>query len=175
MAAAETRKVQVAREQLAEQKRREAAAKAKLSQVASNAAERQKSPAQPKKVAPTARASSSSEQATENSQALAGLAQAASRATVALFGLGKRDLEELPPAASKAPSSSSSSSTKRAPLGVPTVSRWRQNADKTITGLVSGSRNFDEGSRITTSPITSGIVASGEVVRTGSGSRYFLD
>jgi hypothetical protein len=41
--------------------------------------------------------------------------------------------------------------------------------------LVQGSRNFDDGSRITTSPITTGVIVSGEVVRTGSGSRYFLE
>ena len=96
------------------------------------------------------------------------------RATISLFGLGKSELEELPAPTVKS-SSSSQSRRRRAPLGVPTVTRWRKNSDRTITGLVQGSRNFDNGSRITTSPITSGTIASGEVIRTGSGSRYFLE
>jgi hypothetical protein len=99
------------------------------------------------------------------------------RATISLFGLGKKELEELPAPKVQTISSSSTTTKSRrtAPFGVPTITRWRQNSDKTITGLVKGSRNFDDGSRITTSPITNGIIASGEVVRTGSGSRYFLE
>ena len=114
---------------------------------------------------------------TDASPALEGLA----RATISLFGLGKSELEELPapkvksPVTSSAKGGSSTVTGRRAPIGVPTVTRWRQNPDQTITGLVKGSRNFDDGSRITTSPITSGTIASGEVVKTGSGSRYFLE
>ena len=114
---------------------------------------------------------------TDASPALDGLA----RATISLFGLGKSELEELPAPKVKSPVTSSSkggastATGRRAPIGVPTVTRWRQNSDQTITGLVKGSRNFDDGSRITTSPITSGTIASGEVVKTGSGSRYFLE
>jgi hypothetical protein len=43
-----------------------------------------------------------------------------------------------------------------------------------VTGIITGSRNFPDGERVTTSKIVSGTLASGEVVRTGSGSRYFL-
>jgi hypothetical protein len=64
---------------------------------------------------------------------------------------------------------------KTAPKGVPTISRWKQNRDKTITGVITGSPAFEEGERITTSPITGGMVTTGEViVTTTSGSRYFL-
>ncbi len=61
-----------------------------------------------------------------------------------------------------------------APRGVPKISKWRQNRNKSITGLISGSPNFNEGERITTSAITSGTVQAGQVVKTGSGSRYYL-
>ena len=106
--------------------------------------------------------------------ALQAISNAVSRATVSLFGLGgassSRDVIEdsLPPARKAA-------STKKAPLGVPTIGRWRQNSDGSITGLVRGSRNFADGDKITTSAIASGKIESGQVVRTGSGSRYFLD
>ena len=62
-----------------------------------------------------------------------------------------------------------------APRGVPTLNRWRRNSDNSVSGLVRGSKTFDDGSRVTTSAITGGTIASGEVVRTGSGSRYFLE
>jgi len=68
----------------------------------------------------------------------------------------------------------SSSGTKRAPRGVPTLVSWRKNRDGSITGFISGSPNFSEGERITTSPIASGDISAGQVVRTGSGSSYFL-
>jgi hypothetical protein len=61
-----------------------------------------------------------------------------------------------------------------APRGVPKLVKWRQNRNKSITGFISGSPNFDEGERITTSAITSGTVEAGQVVKTGSGSRYYL-
>jgi hypothetical protein len=51
---------------------------------------------------------------------------------------------------------------------------WRKNGDGSISGFISGSPNFPEGERITTSPIASGTVKAGEVVKTGSGSKYFL-
>jgi hypothetical protein len=112
------------------------------------------------------------EQKQNERSAIAALAKAASRATVALFGLGKPDdddefIEATPP---------SKRSTKKAPRGVPTISRWRKNFDGSISGRVSGSRDFDNGEKITTSPIPMrGSIASGEVVSTGSGSKYFLE
>lgn len=64
---------------------------------------------------------------------------------------------------------------RKAPAGIPTITKWRKNRDGSVTGLIFGSRSFGEGERVTTSPISSGNVVSGEVVRTGSGSKYFLD
>jgi hypothetical protein len=152
-AAAEARKVQAMKEQL-EQKRR------MTTVMKANRAAQASSPSR----SPSRSVYKSSADGTESGgSALGGL----TRATISLFGLGKPELEELPVA--------TSAKVARAPVGVPTITRWRVNADQTVTGLVKGSRNFDDGSRITTSPITSGTLQSGEVVRTGSGSRYFLE
>ena len=60
-----------------------------------------------------------------------------------------------------------------APRGVPTISRWKQNRDGSISGFISGSPDFDDGEYVTTSPIK-GEASDGAVVRTGSGSKYFL-
>jgi hypothetical protein len=62
-----------------------------------------------------------------------------------------------------------------APRGVPTIRRWRVNRDGSVTGIIFGSSNFAEGERVTTSPIASGNLTNGSTVRTGSGSRYFLE
>jgi hypothetical protein len=61
-----------------------------------------------------------------------------------------------------------------APRGVPSITKWKENRDGSITGLIRGSPNFKDGERVTTSPIVSGRMAQGETVQTGSGSRYFL-
>jgi hypothetical protein len=63
---------------------------------------------------------------------------------------------------------------KKAPRGVPSLVNWKKNRDGSVTGFITGSDNFEEGERITTSPIASGDIGSGEVVQTGSGSKYFL-
>ncbi|GAX22994.1 hypothetical protein FisN_15Hh109 [Fistulifera solaris] len=109
--------------------------------------------------------------------ALATLAKAASRATINLLGLKNLDNEQslpkqkgLPAKPPKRPPSAS-----KAPAGVPTLSRWRENADGSVTGNVSGSRNFTDGEKITTSKIARGNFASGEIVVTGSGSKYYLN
>jgi len=60
------------------------------------------------------------------------------------------------------------------PPGVPKMAKWRKNRDGSVTGFISGSRNFDEGEKITTSPIVKGDIANGSLVQTGSGSKYFL-
>ena len=62
-----------------------------------------------------------------------------------------------------------------APKGVPSIKRWKKLRDNTVSGLIYGSPNFTDGERVTTSPIVQGTIAQGSVVRTGSGSRYFLD
>jgi hypothetical protein len=63
---------------------------------------------------------------------------------------------------------------KKAPGGVPSLVKWKLNKDNTITGFISGSSTFPEGEKVTTSPIVSEVIQNGEVVRTGSGSKYFL-
>ncbi len=57
-----------------------------------------------------------------------------------------------------------------APLGVPTIYKWRQNRDGSISGMVYGSKAFREGESITTSPMSTDITESA-VVQTLSGSR----
>ena len=60
------------------------------------------------------------------------------------------------------------------PRGVPTLSKWRQNRNGSISAYIFGSSNFSEGETITTSQITTDAVP-GAVVETSSGSKYFLD
>ncbi|GAX23391.1 hypothetical protein FisN_15Lh109 [Fistulifera solaris] len=125
------------------------------------------------------RRDSEKDQKEREEAALAMLAKAASRATINLLGLKNLDNEpskspqkkkELPATLPKRPAS-----TSKAPAGVPTLSRWRENADGSVTGNVSGSRNFTDGEKITTSKIVRGTFASGEIVVTGSGSKYYLN
>jgi len=105
------------------------------------------------------------------------------RATFSLFGLGFGDVDEgLPPKKEPVRSTPKKNTRKKktspkakvAPKGVPTMNRWKMNRDGSITGIISGSINFNEGERVTTSMITKGIIDQGEIVTTGSGSRYFL-
>jgi hypothetical protein len=56
---------------------------------------------------------------------------------------------------------------------VPVLARWKQNTDGSITGYISNSPNFRNGTEITTSPVKRGATA-GSVVKTGSGSQYRL-
>lgn len=58
----------------------------------------------------------------------------------------------------------------QAPRGVPTLSKWRQNRDSSVSGMISGSDAYREGETITTSPIT-GDAADGALVQTTSGSK----
>lgn len=56
---------------------------------------------------------------------------------------------------------------------VPALSMWTQNEDGSIMGLISNSKEFRTGSKITTSPVSSSAKA-GTIVTTVSGSRYKL-
>ena len=105
------------------------------------------------------------------------------RATFSLFGFGGGG--ESAPAAKAAPTTKGiptksvakkapAPKTKMAPNGVPTMNRWKINSDGSISGIITGSINFKEGELVTTSMITKGRIDQGEVVTTGSGSRYFL-
>ena len=91
-------------------------------------------------------------------------------ATISLFKFsGGEEVKSAPaPALKAAPKKSS------VPPGVPSLVSWRKNRDGSITGFISESTVFEEGERITTSPIARGEVKAGEVVQTGSGSKYFL-
>jgi len=64
---------------------------------------------------------------------------------------------------------------KAAPIKdtIPVVSKFSQGADGSITGIVSNSKNFRAGTKITTSPVKRG-AKSGDVVTTSSGSKYRL-
>ena len=103
------------------------------------------------------------------------LRKAKPSATISLFGFGQKDdtsgtqaLKPTPPKRVSAPPKPTKPS--KAPKGVPTISKWRKNRDGSITGSISGSPAFEDGEKITTSPIT-GAPSAGAVVRTNSGSR----
>ena len=69
----------------------------------------------------------------------------------------------------------STSLKQEAPKGVPVLSFLRKKLlSSTITGRVSGSPMFADGEEITTSSIAEGEIKAGNVVRTSSGSKYFL-
>lgn len=93
------------------------------------------------------------------------LESATPRKTVSLgslFNFGNNDSPETP----RPPPAKVSS----APRGVPTISKWRQNNDGSITGRISGSSGFDDGDAVTTSSVSKG-ATSGMVVQTQSGSK----
>jgi len=94
--------------------------------------------------------------------------------SVSLFGFGgpQKTADTSPSVPAPKPSPKSV-----APRGVPTISKWRQNRDGSISGFITGSSAFQSGEAITTSPIT-GEGVGGAVVQTTSGSRYeflFID
>ena len=88
-------------------------------------------------------------------------------ATISLFGFGQKSAGATTTAAPSTPASKA----KPAPRGVPTISKWRENRDGSISGFISGSAAFVDGDAITTSAIAKGEVVGGNVVQTGSGSR----
>jgi hypothetical protein len=56
---------------------------------------------------------------------------------------------------------------------IPILSQFTQNADGSLTGRVSNSKNYKNGTKITTSPVPRGAKA-GQIVKTTSGSKYRL-
>ena len=92
--------------------------------------------------------------------------------TVSLFGFGAPQSDESS-TVSKAPTVSLKSATTAPPRGVPVISRWKQERDGSITGIITGSATLNDGDRVTTSPIK-GSAIGGSVVTTSSGSRYYL-
>jgi len=93
-------------------------------------------------------------------------------ATISLgfFNFGGTDAESTMTTSSDAGTKATPRVVSKAPRGVPSLSKWRQNRDDSMTGLISGSRAYEDGESITTSPITSTAVDGG-VVQTISGSR----
>ena len=66
-----------------------------------------------------------------------------------------------------------SQNSSGAPRGVPTIIKWKRNRDKSITGFIYDSSSYDDGDKVTSSPLEQGSsVAGGSVVTTTSGSRY---
>jgi hypothetical protein len=49
------------------------------------------------------------------------------------------------------------------------------DTSSTLTGLIRNSKDYKDGSKVTTSPIVGGAPKEGRVVITESGSKYFLD
>ncbi len=98
------------------------------------------------------------------------IAKAKKGATISLgfFNFGAKSDDES--SFAKAPTASA-----KAPVGVPTLTKWYQNSDGSITGLVSGSNAFAEGESITTSPLPTNNPSKESVVTTISGSKYYLD
>ncbi len=105
-------------------------------------------------------------------QAVKAVEQTKKSTTISLFGLGgnNADTVSISPPLQKQPSPAKPT----APSGVPTISGWRLTGDGTISGRIRGSPNFRDGEQVTTSQIVQGRIESGSVVKTGSGSRYFL-
>lgn len=91
--------------------------------------------------------------------------------TISLFRLGGNNEDTV----SKSPQKQQSSPAKPSvPSGVPTISGWKSTGDGSISGRISGSPSFRDGEQVTTSQIVQGRIESGSIVKTGSGSRYFL-
>lgn len=63
---------------------------------------------------------------------------------------------------------------KTGPDGVPMLLQWSRSADGTITGIISGSPNLNDGDTVTTSPIVAGLIKRFQKVTTASGSVYYL-
>ncbi|GKY91279.1 hypothetical protein MPSEU_000100400 [Mayamaea pseudoterrestris] len=152
----------------AQQRSQELAKQAAAKQTRSKAAEHTKSASLSNK-----QEKLENKQKQTEAQILSKLSQVTSRATIGLFGFGALRADDD----DENFSSTKQAPTKmkyKAPFGMPTLSKWRKNFDGSITGVISGSSNFGDGEKVTTSAIANGTIAAGEVVRTASGSKYFL-
>mmetsp|Transcript_13844 Transcript_13844/g.21233 ORF Transcript_13844/g.21233 Transcript_13844/m.21233 type:complete len:855 (-) Transcript_13844:220-2784(-) len=156
-------------ERKAEEKRAAAEARKEAQEQARAAQAARRAEAAEAKATAAAEAQAQREAAAKASQAEKTVARASPGATISLFGFGQKS-----ESATEAPSKPAPKA-RPAPRGVPTISKWRENRDGSISGFISGSPAFDDGDAITTSPIAKGDVVGGNVVQTGSGSRYYLD
>lgn len=82
----------------------------------------------------------------------------------------KPSVESLFGGAKKAAGSTKKTEVK---AEVPVLTKWIENADGTISGLVKNKQNVKDGTKITINPTRRGAKA-GSVVRTGSGGQYRL-
>jgi len=98
--------------------------------------------------------------AAANAKQTVGKAKRGATISLGFFNFGSKDVDE------KATKPSS-----KAPLGVPTISKWKQNSDGSISGFIAGSNAFSNGETITTSPIRTKNPESETVVVTTSGSK----
>lgn len=111
---------------------------------------------------------------TAKQQAAQTVNKAKKSTTISLFNFGGGS-ESTTPAPAPAPKPQQKKQAKKAPpKGVPSLSGWKINGDGSVTGRISNSPNFREGQIVTTSPIAQGRIESGAVVKTGSGSQYYL-
>ena len=61
------------------------------------------------------------------------------------------------------------------PKNVPIMRDWKQNANGSVSGKISGSDKYGENEFITTSPMKNDSVIANKVAVTKSGSKYFLE
>ena len=94
------------------------------------------------------------------------------RSTISLgfFNFGQSDDEDDEGTKASSIPKTTAKKLASAPRGIPTIYKWRQNRDGSISGVIFGSKAFEEGESVTTSPISSDAVESA-VVQTLSGSR----
>lgn len=151
-----------------------AAAREKAAAAQKLAAEKAARLKQEKEAAATAAAEKAKrDREAKAKQAAKAVEQTKKSTTISLFGLGGNNADTVsisPPPQKQQPSPVKPT----APSGVPTISGWRLTGDGSISGRISGSPNFRDGEQVTTSQIVQGRIESGSVVKTGSGSRYFL-
>ena len=149
-----------------------AAAREKAAAAQNLAAEKAARLKQEKEAAAAASAASAAREA-KAKQAAKTVEKSKKSTTISLFGLGGNNADTV--SISAPPQKQQPSPAKpTAPSGVPTISGWRLTGDGSISGRISGSPNFRDGEQVTTSQIVQGRIESGSVVKTGSGSRYFL-
>mmetsp|Transcript_23756 Transcript_23756/g.41679 ORF Transcript_23756/g.41679 Transcript_23756/m.41679 type:complete len:224 (+) Transcript_23756:702-1373(+) len=176
-AAAAAKKVAAEKAEKAKQEREAAVAAKKL------AAEKVKQEREAKAAAAAAAkaeaaAAQKAKQSAKKQEAQKTVTQVKRSPTISLFGLGggggDQNVQPSPAPAPPAKKQQQQQSKPSAPKGVPTVSNWKLNGDGSISGRISGSPNFRDGENVTTSQIAQGRIEVGAVVKTGSGSRYFL-
>ena len=92
------------------------------------------------------------------------LSKAKRGATISLgiFNFGQNAKDDTPKVDRAAPN---------VPKGVPTLAKWKQNSDGSITGTISQSSSFKDGESITTSPLKTKEPLGNSIVVTVSGSR----